>query len=102
MKPSIRVDWYAQGGIFDQPTLFATPYGFKGVGEAGPEAVLPLDTLWRQMDTMSNNIVKGITNNQNYMATAMYKAMVAAFQQLDFSIDGREFARILRDYGAIA
>lgn len=37
------VKWYAQGGIFTQPTIFSTPYGAKGVGEAGPEAVLPLN-----------------------------------------------------------
>ncbi len=44
-KPVIGVDWYAQGGIFDKPTLFATPYGVKGVGEAGAEVAAPLDDL---------------------------------------------------------
>lgn len=43
--PKIGVDWYAKGGIFDEPTLFATPSGLKGVGEAGPEAVAPISTL---------------------------------------------------------
>jgi phage-related minor tail protein len=37
------VEWYAKGGIFTRPTIFDTPYGIKGVGEAGPEAVLPLN-----------------------------------------------------------
>ena len=106
-KPSFSVNWnsYATGAIFRRPTMFATPYGFKQVGEAGAEAVLPLDTLWQQMSAMSENIVQGVTegiaNNQSMMVESMYKAMIAAFQELNFSIDNREFARILRNYGAI-
>lgn len=36
--PSISVSWYAKGGIFSAPSVI-------GVGEAGPEAVVPLDRL---------------------------------------------------------
>ena len=43
--PVVHVSWYAKGAIFTQPTLFNTAYGMKGVGEAGPEAVLPIDLL---------------------------------------------------------
>lgn len=43
--PKIGVEWYAKGGVFDQPTIFATAAGLKGVGEAGPEAVAPISTL---------------------------------------------------------
>ncbi len=35
----MRVKWHAKGGIFTKPTLLG---GMNGVGEAGPEAVLPL------------------------------------------------------------
>ncbi|KGB50914.1 hypothetical protein LH61_05300 [Leuconostoc mesenteroides P45] len=41
--PHIGVDWYAKGGVFTKPTLFANNGGFSGVGEAGPEAALPLN-----------------------------------------------------------
>ena len=44
-KPSIDVTWHAKGAIFDQPTIFATPQGFQGVGDAGPEAVTPIAKL---------------------------------------------------------
>lgn len=39
--PSIGVDWYAKGGVFDKPSVI-------GVGEAGQEAVMPLEnnTQW--------------------------------------------------------
>lgn len=43
--PKFNVAWYKQGAIFDKPTLFATPYGMKGIGEAGAEAVTPIDKL---------------------------------------------------------
>lgn len=37
-KPSISVDWYKTGGIFSSPSII-------GVGEAGTEAVAPIDKL---------------------------------------------------------
>lgn len=43
--PSLGIEWYKDGGIFTKPTIFNTPYGLKGVGEAGAEAVLPIDKL---------------------------------------------------------
>lgn len=36
--PKLGVDWYAKGGIFNSPSII-------GVGEAGQEAVLPIDRL---------------------------------------------------------
>ena len=49
--PKFNVAWYKQGAIFDKPTLFATPYGIKGVGEAGAEAVTPIDKLQDYVST---------------------------------------------------
>lgn len=43
--PKFSVSWYKDGGIFTKPTIFNTPFGMKGVGEAGAEAVLPIDRL---------------------------------------------------------
>ncbi len=47
--PTLSVKWNALGGLFDKPTIFATNAGLQGVGEKGPEAILPLDTLWDEM-----------------------------------------------------
>ena len=44
-KPSFDIKWNAKGAIFSEPTIFATAKGFQGVGEAGAEAVAPIDTL---------------------------------------------------------
>lgn len=43
--PTLGIDWYAKGAIFKKATIFPTAAGFKGVGEAGAEAVLPIDLL---------------------------------------------------------
>lgn len=44
--PTLGIDWYAKGGIMTRPTIF----GMNGNrlmagGEAGPEAILPIDRL---------------------------------------------------------
>ncbi|APC48955.1 hypothetical protein BME96_12465 [Virgibacillus halodenitrificans] len=42
--PKIGIKWNAKGGIFTQPTIFGASGGqLQGAGEAGPEAVLPLN-----------------------------------------------------------
>ena len=104
VKPTFSVTWeaFAKGAIFKQPTLFATPYGNKLVGEAGAEAVLPLDTLWMHMDQMGNNIVAGISANEKAIYTTVYRAMIDACSELGVNVDGREFGRVIRKYGAIA
>ena len=56
---SVGTRWYAQGGIFKQPTVI-------GVGEAGAEAALPLDQFWRRLDTEFSNSGSGATIN-NYI-----------------------------------
>ena len=55
--PSLGIDWYAKGGIFKKPSVI-------GVGEAGAEAVLPIDRLETMLASMADSIVNG-------MATAM-------------------------------
>lgn len=52
-----NVSWYAQGGIFDAPTI-------AGIGEAGPEAVVPLDRFWKTLEGM-NTGETNITININ-------------------------------------
>lgn len=53
--PHFSVDWYKNGAIFSKPTLFNTPFGLKGVGEAGPEAVAPISELMGYVSTAVNN-----------------------------------------------
>ena len=50
--PTLGVDWYAKGGIFSSPSVI-------GVGEAGTEAVLPIDKLNQFIDTPDKNADEG-------------------------------------------
>lgn len=52
--PSLGIDWYAKGGIFRSPSVI-------GVGEKGPEAVLPIEKLNVMMGAMADSIVNGIS-----------------------------------------
>ena len=52
--PSLGIDWYAKGGIFQSPSVI-------GVGEKGPEAVLPIEKLNAMMAAMADSIVNGIS-----------------------------------------
>lgn len=56
--PRFSIQWYKDGAIFKRPTIFPTASGFKGVGEAGAEAVAPLQDLLGYIQTAvdsSNN-----------------------------------------------
>lgn len=45
--PHLSVDWYAQGGIFNSPTI-------AGLGEIpGGEAVVPLNKFWDKLDNIA-------------------------------------------------
>lgn len=56
--PSFSVNWYKTGGVFDSPSVI-------GVGEAGTEAVIPLDKLFSQMDRMTDRINGGTNVTYN-------------------------------------
>ena len=57
--PNFGVSYYARGGIMTRPTLFGIN-GNKGMvgGEAGDEAILPLDTLWGKMKDVVSAVVE--------------------------------------------
>lgn len=88
--PHFDVDWYAKGGVFDAPSVI-------GVGEAGPEAVVPLDKLWKKLDELASRIIE----SNDRQAAEIYRALIEALSEMSFVISDREFARILRKHGAI-
>lgn len=52
MRPALNIKWYQEGGIFKKPSII-------GVGEAGPEAVVPLN----KAGGVGNNITINVTGN---------------------------------------
>lgn len=60
--PRFSVNWNASGGIFNKPTVFGTTSGFQGVGEAGAEAIIPLDMLWNNLNNMISGGMQRLVN----------------------------------------
>lgn len=63
--PKFDVQWNAAGGIFTRPTVLATSSGYQGFGEAGAEAVLPLETFWQNLRKYITESRGGKQNNNN-------------------------------------
>lgn len=84
--PKIGVTWNAKGGIFTQPTIFGATGGrLQGAGEAGTEAVLPLndETLGAIGKGISKSMAGGVTVHQNIHGN---------------NLDAREAARLSKIY----
>lgn len=92
--PKLAVDWYADGAIFTKPTLFNTPFGMKGFGEAGPEAALPLN------ESVLGMIGKAIaaTMPQQNSDELINAILSLANRAVNLQIDGKTFAQATADY----
>lgn len=62
--PKFNVNWYAKGGVFDQPSLI-------GVGEAGKEAVMPLENNTGWINDLAFMISKQIMSVEDRQFTPM-------------------------------
>ena len=85
--PKLSVEWYAKGGIFTRPTIFPTASGYKGVGEAGAEAVLPIDRL---QGYVTEAILR--STPQQDLTPLVNAIEDLANRPIDMSINGRHFA----------
>ena len=92
--PSFGVDWYAKGGIFDGPQII-------GVGEAGPEAVIPLSG--ERVKPFAEAVADAESEDYGKLAGVIYSAVSSALANSDMKlqIGSREFGRILREAGAL-
>lgn len=96
--PRLSVQWYAKGGILNRPTLFGQlGDNLLGGGEAGPEAVLPIDNLKRY-------IREANAEQLGEMAAAMKQAIKDALREigpgiwLDDEKVGEIFSRKMKEY----
>lgn len=94
--PSLGIDFYAKGGIMDGATLFGMNGDRMMVGgEAGPEAILPLnDTTY---EGMAKGIVKAMGTQQTVDYERMADALVTALERYDMRVemDKRSFGRLV-------
>ena len=94
--PKVNVEWYANGGIMTEPTLFgvnpATGNPMVG-GEAGAEAIAPISTLQQYV----SSAVKQETSDLAYNMGRMYELLVAYLPIISENMD----RPIVLDNGAI-
>lgn len=62
--PKLSINWYAQGGVFDKPTLFSANGVLSGLGEAGAEAVVPLENNLGWLDKLASMLQERMGGNQ--------------------------------------
>lgn len=89
--PTIGVDWYAKGGIFDKPTIFNTVDGLKGVGEKGPEAVTPISKLQEMIDWNTGK-------DTELLNKIIELLMIIVNKDPNFYIDGTKISKELAPY----
>lgn len=76
--PSVSIEWYAKGGVFDKPTLFGYDGQLSGLGEHGAEAVVPLENNLEWLDKMASMLSEKLGNNGTPVV---------------INVDGKTFAR---------
>ena len=88
--PKLSITWNKDGAIFTRPTVFNTAQGAQGVGEAGAEAILPLDRLEKWVN---NSMQTGVNNAVNASSERLERLIEVAEEILakpsDTYLNGR-------------
>lgn len=86
--PKLKIDWYKDGGIMMRPTIFGMNGNrLMGGGEAGPEAILPIDRLQGYITGAIEKTVQSA--NIQSLADAIIDL---ASRPIEMGINGRRFA----------
>ena len=102
--PKFSISWYKKGGILQEPTIFGMN-GNKllGGGEAGPEAVAPIDVLQGYVSeavaSQNAGLVEVLENILGAILTMdanMGGNLREALDGTSFSINHREFGRLVK------
>lgn len=79
--PKFAVDWYARGGVFDKPTFFTSGGRLGGLGEAGAEAIVPLENNTQWLDKIADRLSDKLGGGRNIV----------------LQVDGKTFGQISVD-----
>ena len=95
--PKISIKWNKEGAIFTKPTIFETNKGLQGVGEAGAEAVLPLQKLEDWVNSGFNQII-----NNNYYSSEKIDRLIEVAESIlekdsNLYVDGRKMSESLAE-----
>lgn len=102
--PSFGVEWYAKGAVLNQPTAFGVNgNNIMAGGEAGPEAIAPIDVLQGYVAEAVARQNAGLIEVLQKILAAIYAAddgmkdkFVEALEEMRFDINNREFARLVK------
>ncbi len=99
--PKFGVEWYKDGGIMNNPTMFGfNPITGKSMigGEAGPEAILPISNLREYVREEMAGVMASYNSNIDY--DKMTQVFISAIQALaiKFNIDGKTIAEAIVGY----
>lgn len=108
--PHFNIDWYAKamddGIIMNRPTIFGynpRTNQLMGGGEAGSETVVGTDNLMSMIQTAVNKrdgdvrfLLSAILAIMQKIDKNLYDTIVRALSEMQFTINGREFARLVR------
>ena len=96
--PSMSVDFYKEGALLNRPTIFGLN-GDKAMvgGEAGAEAILPVEKLINFMRTVNGEQNEELTQS---MRQAIYEGMRQALKELGISIvlNDEKVGELFADY----
>ena len=102
--PDIDLKWFAKGGVMTSPTLFGMNGNSALIGgEAGPEAIAPIETLQKY-------IAEAVAANNEGMMVLLEKILyailsldenmggniVTALDNTSIKLNNREFGRMVR------
>ena len=79
--PSFSVDWYARGGVFNSPSII-------GVGEAGQEAVMPLERNTGWISILAQKLAERMPVNNAPTGYSLPSGDIV------IQIGGHEFGRV--------
>lgn len=94
--PSFGIEWYKNGGILNDPTIFGfnplTGNAMVG-GEAGAEAIAPIDTLKQYISEAVTSSISAILSKESSTPTAQLLEI-----SVPVELDGATIARKLYKY----
>ena len=107
--PHFGIEWYKAGGILQQPTVFGlNPINGKTMagGEAGPEAIAPIEKLedyYRRWSGQGNSeIINILSEIKKYLCDddRWHQIFVKSLNDGNFfiALDDREVGRVVRHY----
>lgn len=89
--PSLGLDWYATGGMFNGPSVI-------GVGEAGTEFVVPRDGRHMQPFAQAVSENMSFPSPEEFAAAIVAALMAAGFGKTVLTIDGKTLGEALAPY----